>query len=351
MPGRRATMKLIQKILIVSALALFQGALGQRIAIPYEIATWQGFKPAAISYTFDDNCPNQLATAVPLFDKQGFKVTLFTVINWAPNWVGLRTAAANGHEIASHTVTHPNLDSINETRQTVEFHDSKNRIDSNIVDSKCVTIAYPFCSCSNSKLCSEFYIAARSCDGYDVPSTPADFMHISSINCGAEGPGKTATDLNTKVESAIQQNGWCVFLFHGIDNDQAYSPMPSEQLGTHLKYVYAKRANYWVATFGNVVRYIKERNAVILNVKSETPTRISLQLTDTLNNEIYNYPVSIRRPIPKGWKGASVMQGDEKRSVFLVKKDKAAYIQFDAIPNAGTIVINKQKTALAEMMD
>ena len=341
MSVRYVIMKLIQKILIVLALAIFQGAIGQRIAVPYEIGTWQGFKPAAISYTFDDNCPNQLATAIPLFDKHGFKVTLFTVTNWAPNWAGLQVAANNGHEIASHTVTHPKLDSINEARQTVELRDSKNRIENNITGSKCVTIAYPFCSCSNSKLCSEFYIGARSCDGYVVPSTPADFMHISSINCGTEGPGKTATDLNAKVESAIPQNGWCVFLFHGIDTDRAYSPMPSEQLGTHLKYVQANKENYWVATFGNVIRYIRERNAAILMVKSETRTHITLELTDTLNDRIYNYPVSIRRPIPKGWKGTNVMQGDEKRSTFLVKKDKVTYIQFDAVPNAGMIILNK----------
>jgi len=248
-------------------------------------------------------------------------------------------------------VAHPKLDSISEARQTVELSDSKNKIENNITGSTCVTIAYPFCSCSNSKLCSEFYIGARSCDGYVVPSTPADFMHISSINCGMEGPGKTAIDLNKKVESAIPQNGWCVFLFHGIDNDRAYSPMSSEQLETHLRYVQINKANYWVATFGNVIRYIRERNAAILTVKSETMTRINLQLTDTLDNAIYNYPVSIRRPMPKGWKGVNVMQGDKKRSAFLVKKDKVVYIQFDAVPNAGMIIINKLKSALAVVTD
>jgi len=344
-------MKSIGKAAFLLVLAICPGVFGHQVVMPYEIGTWHGFKQAAISYTFDDNCPNQLATAVPLFDQYGFKTTLFTVTNWAPNWVKLQVAANNGHEIASHTVTHPNLDNINEARQTVELRDSKNRIDSNIVNFNCVTIAYPFCSCSNSKLSSTFYIAARSCDGYVVPPTPADFMHISSINCGTEGPGRTATDLNAKVESAVPQNGWCVFLFHGIDNDQAYSPMPSQQLGTHLEYVHANKANYWVATFGNVVRYIRERNAAILTVKSESPFRISLQLTDTLDNRIYNYPITIRRPMPKGWKGANVMQGTEKRSVFFVKKDKAPYIQFDAVPNAGTIIINKQKAALKEMSD
>ncbi|GHU72864.1 hypothetical protein FACS189413_16550 [Bacteroidia bacterium] len=32
----------------------------QHIDAPYEVATWAGFTEAAISYTFDDDCRNQL---------------------------------------------------------------------------------------------------------------------------------------------------------------------------------------------------------------------------------------------------------------------------------------------------
>ncbi|MDD4970113.1 MAG: polysaccharide deacetylase family protein [Paludibacter sp.] len=341
-------MKVIKKLIILMIVATCQGVLGQRVAQPYEIGTWQGFKPAAISYTFDDNCPNQLAKAVPLFDTKGFKVTLFTTINWNPNWTGLQAASNIGHEIASHTVSHPSLDSISVDKQLIEYRDSRNTIDTKISGSKCMTIAYPFCSCDNFKLCSEYYMAARSCDGFIVPSTPSNFMCISSINCGTEGPAKTATDLNVSVESAVSKNGWCVFMFHGIDNDNGYSPISSEDLGAHLDYVAANRSKYWINTFGNVIRYIKERNAVQLTVNSESSKRITLQLTDTLDNAIYNYPVTIRRPMPTVWKGASVTQGTENLVIHVVRKNQVAYIQFDAIPNAGAIVITKQKRVLPE---
>ena len=82
----------------------------QSIESPYEVGTWQGFRSAAVTYTFDDNCPNQLLIAVPMFDEFDFKLTLFTVTNpswgWAANWNGLQNADSEGHEIASHTVTH-----------------------------------------------------------------------------------------------------------------------------------------------------------------------------------------------------------------------------------------------------
>jgi hypothetical protein len=59
-------------------------SLAGSVAAPYEIGTWRGFWPAAISYTFDDDLPNQYAVAVPMFNARGFKITLFAVPNWLP---------------------------------------------------------------------------------------------------------------------------------------------------------------------------------------------------------------------------------------------------------------------------
>ena len=77
---------------ILSVLSLSAECFGQTAASPYQVGTWQGFRTAAVSYTFDDNLPNQLAIAVPMFDQFGFKVTLFTVTGpssvwaWPANW-------------------------------------------------------------------------------------------------------------------------------------------------------------------------------------------------------------------------------------------------------------------------
>ena len=336
-------MKNILKILFLTGLITSSSISAQKVTYPYEIGLWQGFKQAAVSYTFDDDCNGQLQVAVPLFDKYGFKVTLFTVTNCYPDWKGLQAAANNGHEIASHTVNHPSLDSISYARQTMEYRDSKDTIEYRIKGQKCVTIAYPYCSCGDSTLCSEFYIAARSCDGFMEPSTPPNFMCISSVGCGQDGQVKTAQEFNAKIESALPTNSWCVFMMHGIDNDKGYSPLSSNELATHLKYVDANKSKYWVSTFGNVTRYIKERNAASLTVLRESLKKIKLQFSDSLENSIYNFPLTIRRPLPKGWKGARVQQGAVKLPIQFVRMNLTHYIQFDAIPNGGIITINKQK--------
>jgi oligosaccharide reducing-end xylanase len=81
----------------------------QTIVKPYEVGTWEDFRQSAVTWTFDDGCSNQFAKVIPLFDKLGFKGTFFTVTSWSPQWTTLKKIASNGHEVASHTVTHANF--------------------------------------------------------------------------------------------------------------------------------------------------------------------------------------------------------------------------------------------------
>lgn len=81
-------------------LLLFAGSsAAQTVDAGYEVGTWRGFRPAAVTFTFDDNDRNQLAVAVPMFDAFDFKLTLFalTSTDWRPiDWDGLAAAAARG---------------------------------------------------------------------------------------------------------------------------------------------------------------------------------------------------------------------------------------------------------------
>lgn len=73
-PSEKLFMKDAAKIIwTVTCLSLGQAGYSQTISPPYEVATWQGFRTAAISYTFDDGCANQYTIALPMFDEFGFR--------------------------------------------------------------------------------------------------------------------------------------------------------------------------------------------------------------------------------------------------------------------------------------
>jgi oligosaccharide reducing-end xylanase len=316
------------------------------VAAPYEIGTWLGFRSAAISYTFDDGCSNQFAVAIPMFDAKGFKLTLFSIVGATngmfPGWSKLQNAASKGHEIASHTLTHPNLAQLPDSQQTTELKDSQAAINANVSGQKCLTLAYPYCVAGKDSLTSQYYIAARTCSGQIVPTTPANFMAINSFGCGPLGsPVATFQDFTNTANHALTARGWCVYLIHGIDSDGGYSPLPSATLQTSVNFFSANRDKFWVETFGNVARYILERNAASVRETSRQDDTITLQVTDNLADSIFNHPITLRRPLPANWPDAAVSQNHQPVSAQIVDVASKQYVMFDVVPDGGDVIISK----------
>ncbi len=320
------------------------GTAAQTIAAPYQIGTWQGFRPAAVSYTFDDNIPHQLSIAVPMFDTFGFKLTLFTVTSptwgWPANWAGLQQAANEGHEIASHTIDHQPLGGLTDPQQQAELQLSRDTINARITGQQCVTFAYPNCILGNSALVAQYYIAARGCSGQIVNSVPPDSLNISSFVLGDKGLN-TVADIEAPANNAALANAWCVYLIHGINSDEpgAYSPLSQDTMLATLQYFSLHPDKFWVATFGTVARYIQERKSASITELSSTGDSITVQLTDLLGKGVYTIPLSVRRPLPAGWDSAVVMQNDTTVPSKVITIDTVLSVMFDAVPNAGIVTI------------
>gem|GEM_PF-287965 len=337
-------MKESSKVFLIILFLLSRNlSFSQNSGSPYEITKWQGSRTAAVCFTFDDNCPNQLAKALPLFDHYGFKMTFFTVINWKPDWSALQIAANEGHEIASHTISHPRLDTLNYVQEITQLKNSQDSINAQVKGQRCLTIAYPYCIEDNKSICEKYYIAGRGCSGGIESNTPSDFMNISSIVCGTLGSVKTAGDFNNEADTAAESNGFVVFLIHGIDNDGGYSPITSANLRGALNYLQVNNKKFWVSTFSNIVRYIKERNDTSVLETSVTDSSITLFAAGTLTDSIFNYPITIRRQIPNDWPSATVLQNNGMINSRIVNTNSLKYIEFDAVPDNGEIVISKRE--------
>ncbi|HEV2437224.1 MAG TPA: polysaccharide deacetylase family protein [Verrucomicrobiae bacterium] len=313
------------------------------VAAPYEIGTWEGFRSAAISYTFDDNVPNQYSIAVPMFHAAGFKITLFTVVNYWTSftWAQAQGAASYGDEIASHTMTHPNLTTNTLPQLTNELANSQSNINYRITNELCLTLAYPYCAVPNKTVVARYYLAARGCSGSLVPSTPSDFLNISSFVLGSAGPYTTGDSIISLANSAANSHSWCVYLIHSIDVNDDYSPLSSGALQASVNYLSTNQDKFWVETFGNVVRYIQERNASSVAEAANTGSSITVQVTNNLNPSIYNYPITLRRPVPAGWPAVAVSQNGQPLTAKLVSVNSTNYVMFDVVPNSGDVVLSK----------
>ena len=108
--------------------------LGSNFLWAQEIAIWSGFRNGVATFTFDDNLPNQLTIAVPIFDKYGYKASFYIVNNWSPNYSKYKELVERGYEIGSHSDTH------SQTMPDNEIASSKKTIESRIPNQSCNTI-------------------------------------------------------------------------------------------------------------------------------------------------------------------------------------------------------------------
>ncbi len=310
---------------------------------PYEVGTWGDFAKGAVSFTFDDNTSNQLTVAQPMFDQFGFHMTMFVVIDWLgdklANYVEPFKA---GHEIASHSVSHKD-----NPMKTSELGPSQEAIRKKIPGEMAVTIAYPNCPSPGDAEVKKYYIAGRICNGSPNGKTPSNFMQISSTIVGSSGvnTGKGLIDI---AKQAASQGGWNVYLLHGMSpvnqGESNYSQTSPSALKECLEHLDKNRTEVWVETFGNVARYIKERNAATVKEISSSTDKIVVSVTDDLPDSIFNFPLSIRRPMPDNWETVFVLQNDKQIEDSIVTVNNKKYVLFKAVPNGGDVVLSEKLT-------
>nr|WP_299381532.1 polysaccharide deacetylase family protein [Allomuricauda sp.] len=302
------------------------------------VATWKNFADAAISHTWDDSYDQQIEIAVPLFDSYNMNTTLYMLPNKIDNWQPYRNAYQNGHEIASHTMSHPSFDGLDRERVEAELKNSKEIITQNMDYSECHTMAYPFCDTENYNLTEQYYIAARGCQGRVEKSTPDDFMEIAAILCGEGTANFTTTHLNNIAQSAAQENGWAVYLFHMIDGTGGFN-ISSNTLGQHLQFLDNNGEKYWVDSFLNVVKYIRERNNITVHLLREDASEIAISCTDNLDDNIYNFPITLKKEIPSNWANATAEQASVSMESYILEEAGKKYLVFNVVPDGGDIII------------
>jgi peptidoglycan/xylan/chitin deacetylase (PgdA/CDA1 family) len=330
-------------LIVLMFLAVFAG----NACAAHQSTTWPDNKKGAVSLTFDDGSPSQISLGIPALDARGLKGSFFLITDAvkngnSPTWSSWRNAATNGHEIGSHTISHPYLTTLSPAQVQEELAGSKTEIEAQITSQKCLTFVYPYGD-FNSEVVSitrNIYIAARGVN-CNLNSEPFDLFTVSACT-----PDDVNLDLYAQADAAEQQSKWLVVYYHSLDGG---GPVDIDTFTTYLDYL--KRKNLWVGTFGAMVKYIQERASATLSVISNASDRIVLSLTDALDDAIYSQPLTLRSGVPSGWTNVSVEQGGSITEVRSILEGTTRVIYYNAVPDRGLITLrdsqSPQITALA----
>ncbi len=328
-------------------------------SISAHICVWKDDKISALSLTFDDaeeawtilEVDNEPKYGVRLLDERNLKGCFFVqtcdiksidpIIGVWP-WI---KAAKGGHEIQSHTVTHPYLTKVSDEKLDYELRRSQHEI--NImyqkagVDEKCISLAYPFCDYNDEveRETAKYYEFARGGENGTNLQSPPDFYALKSKLWVSTTP---LWQMNMWVDYTIKTNTWLIETIHGITigtKSFGWEPKTEAEYGAHFDYIVSKSADLWVGRFSDVGRYIKERNDGVLKLITSEETEITFELMDTLDDDIYNFPLTIWSEVFPEWNFVKVSQGEDETIVPIIREGDLNYIYFDAIPDNGTITL------------
>jgi peptidoglycan/xylan/chitin deacetylase (PgdA/CDA1 family) len=267
------------------------------------------------------------------------------------SWDDLRKYAAEGHEIASHSITHPRMAVLDEVNLRYELEQSKADIYKNLGEKYTFSVECPY-GTENERVMEyarEVYPALRN----RMPETYLDeFNRSSDQDPGASeneyvqwqrGPlTNTSMDLMKSWIDKCQANDniWLVLVFHGVE-DLGWESKTAEELEEYFSFIKEKENDLWVATFADVTKYVRERKNIDITNQMEDGS-ITLTFLSDLDPKIYDVPLTFKTYVPGNWESAKVKHGEKEiaSNLEIRKDDRGHYIHYDFSPLRGKIIIS-----------
>jgi hypothetical protein len=134
------------------------------------------------------------------------------------------------------------------------------------------------------------------------------------------------------VDTAVAKNNtWLVLVFHGVDN-LGYEALPHSMLDEYFQYIKNYQKDLWIATFGDVARYMREKEHAKVE-EGKTGDKLTINLTQSLDRTMYDLPLTLKTYVSPEWKRVWVWQGKRMQRVDAATDDKGSYVLYQAYPN------------------
>ncbi len=238
---------------------------------------WPGGASMALSLSFDDGRESQVTEGLPVFARHGAKVTLYVVPSAVERRLdGWKQAAAAGHEIGSHSLTHSCSGNFPFSRQkALEEHSlarmreelvTANRRITELLGVTPRTFAYP---CGQTyvgrgrhtqsyvPLIAELFVAGRG--WLDEAANDPSYVDLAQT-MGVEMDGKDFAQIRPLLDEARKNGAWLVLAGHdiGAGGRQTTRIAMLDELFTYAK----DPANgIWLATVAEAASLVVTRQA------------------------------------------------------------------------------------------
>lgn len=263
-------------------------------------------------------------------------------------WSELTALANRGYEFASHTVTHPRLAILDEANLIYELEKSRQDILDHLGYKHTFSIECPYGTENDRavKFALQRYPLTRN---YMPDSFVEDIDRASDADPAASkkeyvrwqrGPlTKTPVgEINGWVDKSLAAgNVWLVLVSHGVDGI-GWEPKTHTEINEYLAYMKSKEDRLWIATFQDVAKYMRERMHADVHSYVDGDA-ISVVLRQSLTDESYDLPLTLKTSVPSGWQRVAVRQGARSQVVPAAHDQARSYVLYQAVPNAEVVTL------------
>ena len=269
-------------------------------------------------------------------------------------WEDYKAYAAEGHEIAAHTVTHPRLAVLDEVNLLYELEQSKADIQKFLGEKYTFSSECPYGTEDERVMeyAHKIYPALRN----RMPETYLDELNRSSNR----EPGESEKEyvqwqrgpltnvgmevMKSWVDTCITHNNiWLVLVFHGVDGI-GWEPRTGAELEEYFNYMNEREPYLWIATFSDVTKYIRQRNNAVVSSKVEDDI-IKVNISTELDPEVYDVPVTLKTYVPGAWRSSvlSKQTGQNNQLRLEIQKDdEGSYVLYSLKPGEGEIILTEE---------
>ena len=151
------------------------------------------------------------------------------------------------------------------------------------------------------------------------------------------------------VETLVSVGGFTVECLHSLGSGSIYSSYAS----TISKLEHLTRFGVWAPSYNELIQYLKEVQSASVKLVERTDSSITISVTDSLDNYMYDQALTIKIDIPDSWTSVVATQGgveiplvsiDEYRHTKNMSNISCAiengYLYIDVVPDAGDVVIS-----------
>lgn len=345
----------------------------------FTAAKWAGNQKSAFSFSFDDGLKSQYDNVFSIFNQYGIIGTFFILPAYLTEnlpgiwrygtWPMFIELSENGNEIGSHSVNHLHMktlpvgDPYTEGTIHYELYQSQLMINNRLGNPNCITFAYPYGEHNElvDSLTSIYYQFARALGEEPNSESPTanEWYFLKSYNVIFDFPRDVPEDdldelydFEDWISSSIDSGKWAIQLAHEVVpyneladliSSGSYNPISNEWMSMLCDWLTVQRddGKLWIETIKNISKYIKERESFWYEIVSANEQHIQIQLYDSLDNQIYNYPLTGFVKIPGSWEFVRFQQGSriEILESFIFGSD--TLVMADIIPDGGVATLSK----------